>query len=82
MEVEGRWFASTQSSFFSLLMFLMPSLLLLVHILADSLLRPFQVDVAYLADLEFKPLKIRDHVSWHFEMPLVKGGHKSLGMEV
>ena len=58
MEVEGRWFASTQSSFFALLMFLMPSLLSFVHILADSLLRPYQVDIANLADLEFKPLKM------------------------
>ena len=57
IEVEGRWFASTQSSFFALLMSLMP-LLLLVHILADSLLRPYQVDIANLADLEFKPLKM------------------------
>ena len=62
-------------------MFLMPSLLSLVHILADSLLRPYQVDIANLADLEFKPLKIWDYVRWYFEMPLVKSGHKSLGME-
>ena len=65
MEVEERWFASTQSWFFAPLMFLIPFLLL---VLADSLLRPYQAGLYQLCRIGTREKRIKSCTLTHLTL--------------